>query len=381
MIINNLVGNLVCSMLQTEKKSIWRKVHNKEVSNKNNYISIAKAIGILLMVAGHAGCPDFVCRYIYMFHMPLFFFCSGYFLRQPKTIEQLRLFVKHRISGLYLPYVKWSILFLLFHNIFYEIGFYSRDDFQHYTIFEFGRRLLHIISSMNGHEPLLDPFWFLKQLFLSSLVVYFLLYLLRRLVLWYRLVLILFVSLILSVIFKHYHLGVPIIWDLSIVFLSAVFYMMGHIYRNVEKTDYYKWNAMFLSAILLAFVVWIYDDSLDMLWYNSKSLLLYVFSAPLGILITFCASYYIEKTSFRRVLYYIGNHTMPILVFHLLAFKLVSYLRIQLYDLPIEMLASNKALYPHNDFLFIILYCFVGVFLPLLIDYILRWCKKLVYCR
>lgn len=354
-------------------------VNDKDKTYKDNYISIAKAIGILLMVAGHAGCSNFVCRYIYMFHMPLFFFCSGYFLKQPTTIEHLGRFAKNRLSGLYLPYVKWSVIFLLFHNIFYEIGIYSSADSQRYTMLEFGRRLLHILTSMNGHESLLDPFWFLKQLFLSSLIVYILLYLFCRLALWYRLILISFIVLVLSIVFKYYQIGLPIIWDLSIVFLSAVFFLMGHIYRNVEKTDYYKWYTVFFPAILLALVVWFYDDSLDMLWYDYKSILLYVFSAPLGILLTFCISFYLEKTTVRGILYYIGSHTMPILVFHLLAFKIISYLRIQWYDLPIEMLACNKALYLHNSFFFIILYCLAGVIIPLLVDYLFRFCKKKVY--
>lgn len=354
-----------------------KKIENIKVyTNKENYISIAKAIGIILMVAGHAGCPDFICRYIYMFHMPLFFFCSGYFLRQPTTTGQLKTFTMHRISGLYFPYVKWSILFLLFHNLFFEIGFYSSEDTQLYTMLEFSRRLLHIVTSMNRHETLLDPFWFLKQLFLASLIVYLTLYLLRNLVLWFRLFLMSFLALILSIVFKYYHLGLPIIWDLSIVFLSSFFILMGHMYRYVEKSEYYKWYTIVFPAIILAFVVWIYDESLDMLWYDSKSILIYVFSAPLGILFTFCISYHLDKTSVRRVLYYIGSHTMPILVFHLLAFKIVSYIRIQLYDLPIELLARYKALDQHNGVLFFLLYCLVGVGLPLLIDSSIRWCKK-----
>ncbi len=346
--------------------------------DKNNYISIAKAIGIILMVVGHAGCPDYICRYIYMFHMPLFFFCSGYFLKQPCMVKHVQTFVLHRIYGLYFPYVKWSVLFLLFHNVFYEIGFYSSEDTHHYTLYEFGCKLLHVVTSMNGHEQLLDPFWFLKQLFLSSLIAYIVLYMLRKWVLWKRLAFMSIVALLLSIVFKYYHLGLPIIWDLSIVFLSVFFFLMGHIYRNMEKTEYYKWYTIVFPATLLAVMVWLYDDSLDMLWYDCKSVLLYVSFAPMGILLTFCLSYYLEKKSVRWSLYYIGNHTMPILVLHLLAFKLVSYLRIQWYDLPIEMLAHNKALYLHNDLFFLLLYSLVGIILPLLIDFFMKWCRKRV---
>ena len=48
----------------------------------NNYITIAKAMGILLMVIGHSGCPQVLFRIIYLFHMPLFFFLSGIFAKE-----------------------------------------------------------------------------------------------------------------------------------------------------------------------------------------------------------------------------------------------------------------------------------------------------------
>ncbi len=45
-------------------------------------VTIAKAIGILLMVAAHGGTPDGASNFIAMFHMPLFFFLSGYCFKE-----------------------------------------------------------------------------------------------------------------------------------------------------------------------------------------------------------------------------------------------------------------------------------------------------------
>ncbi len=52
-------------------------------SKRLDFIDIAKGIGIILVVTGHllpvaAGLHVL----IYSFHMPLFFFLSGFFLRQ-----------------------------------------------------------------------------------------------------------------------------------------------------------------------------------------------------------------------------------------------------------------------------------------------------------
>ena len=40
---------------------------------RDDKVTIAKGIGILLMVAAHAGIPDVISRFIVMIHMPVSF--------------------------------------------------------------------------------------------------------------------------------------------------------------------------------------------------------------------------------------------------------------------------------------------------------------------
>lgn len=40
---------------------------------RDNSVTIAKAIAIILMVMGHSGCPDGINHYLGMIRMPLFF--------------------------------------------------------------------------------------------------------------------------------------------------------------------------------------------------------------------------------------------------------------------------------------------------------------------
>ncbi len=49
---------------------------------KDESISISKALAIFLMVIAHARCPLWGQYYINMFHMPLFFFFSGYCFKE-----------------------------------------------------------------------------------------------------------------------------------------------------------------------------------------------------------------------------------------------------------------------------------------------------------
>ena len=47
--------------------------------NRDTTISISKGIAIILMVIAHAEAPGWLCKFIFEFHMPLFFITAGYF--------------------------------------------------------------------------------------------------------------------------------------------------------------------------------------------------------------------------------------------------------------------------------------------------------------
>ena len=87
----------------------------------NTVISICKALAIILMVIGHADCPDALGAFLYEFHMPLFFITAGYFF-SVRYINDEATFVKKRFKGLYLPFVTWSVFFLILHNTMFDIG-------------------------------------------------------------------------------------------------------------------------------------------------------------------------------------------------------------------------------------------------------------------
>lgn len=79
---------------------------------------IAKGIGIVLVVIGHyvpAGAPDWYVgfvRFVYHFHMPLFFIIAGYFYdRSTRTGSYLR-FVWGKFQRLMVPYfiLSWAIV-------------------------------------------------------------------------------------------------------------------------------------------------------------------------------------------------------------------------------------------------------------------------------
>lgn len=65
---------------------------------RDEKLVIVKAIGIVLMVAGHADLLTPIARFIYMFHMPLFFFVSGYCFKESHLNSSAN-FINRRLKG------------------------------------------------------------------------------------------------------------------------------------------------------------------------------------------------------------------------------------------------------------------------------------------
>ena len=82
------------------------------MTQRINWIDWAKVFAIYLVILGHHISKDvegesLVKNFIYAFHMPFFFFISGYLFKEPKSILHL---LKKGIKGLIIPYITLNIL-------------------------------------------------------------------------------------------------------------------------------------------------------------------------------------------------------------------------------------------------------------------------------
>ena len=73
------------------------------------YLDIAKAIGILCIIAGHMGIAR-IDKIVFTFHVPLFFLISGYFLDMS---EDIVLFTKKAARSLLIPYYFTGLCLIL----------------------------------------------------------------------------------------------------------------------------------------------------------------------------------------------------------------------------------------------------------------------------
>lgn len=79
------------------------------------WIDYLKTLGIVLVVAGHTHLPSEQHRWIYSFHMPLFFLISGFLLTPGALAVSPREFVSKRIRKLLELYFGFGILAMLYY--------------------------------------------------------------------------------------------------------------------------------------------------------------------------------------------------------------------------------------------------------------------------
>lgn len=89
------------------------KVRNvQSIENRLNWIDWAKALGITMVVMGHSNYNiPFLSEMIFMIHMPLFFFISGFLYKANKTFKDISL---SNWKTLILPYILFNLISAMF---------------------------------------------------------------------------------------------------------------------------------------------------------------------------------------------------------------------------------------------------------------------------
>ncbi len=130
-------------------------------------VDICKGIGIILVLLGHYG-PAFwwngaytsFVRIIYEFHMPLFFFLSGYLYSYTESRNtDLWLFIKKKSRRLLLPYCTISIGYIILKTV--GQPFFSYHPISFITLLDF------FVLPDQGPASLL---WFIYTLFLIFII-------------------------------------------------------------------------------------------------------------------------------------------------------------------------------------------------------------------
>lgn len=220
-------------------------------------IEILYSIGIILVLIGHSHSSDwskfegtvlyYVIEFVYLFHMPLFFFISGFLFINSKSLEKsgLKNWIRDKTLRLLTPYTFWTLLALVPKYYFENHGM-DGFDFNYLV-----KVLLCPRAGVWGH------FWFLPVM----LITYFTFALLRMLInddIKYFLV-----SFVLSIVLFFLPIS-TLILGLSDVKNAFIYFSIGMIIRNsigdrdIPDNKYTRAIFILVGFSFLAFSVIVY---------------------------------------------------------------------------------------------------------------------------
>ncbi len=283
------------------------------------YIDIARGIGILLIVLGHNDLSEyhpFLHKFIYSFHIPLFFFLSGMFFKPERPFRDL---LKRRFDSLLKPF-----LFIVFAIYLFEAGFGNMT---------FPVMLGRIAKSLYANGFYLDwvQLWFVPHLFAVNLFAFAAWHALFKRIprLWLRL-LILFGMLALGVATMKYFMpfslapfsertlnGLP--FSLDLVLASGFFFLLGYEVNQKPLGNFLAspLATLGLFGLLIAFNL-LTDAPIDFNTRTYSSLWVNTAEALIGICLVLSLSKLVEdhSTWLTRLFSYLGRISLVILIFH-----------------------------------------------------------------
>lgn len=343
----------------------------------NPAITYLKALGIILMVFGHSGTEQHVKDFIYMFHMPLFFFASGFCFKD-KNLSSPKLYVQNKLKSIWWPYVKWGLLFLLLHNLLFHLNVYNdqygyKGSISHlYDLSEFRHIAYVIVFKMQGAEQLLGGYWFLNALFFGSIISWITIRYIRNPLSGG------IILLCICTILNKTCYSLPFFELQTQAFSAALLIVIGYAFAKFKIKPFNNWQIVLVLILTLVGSFFRNNMEMALVSYSNKIFAPYLLIATLA---TWCFYSLFEKMNTAQgtctnILNYIGKNTLTILTWHFLTFKIVSLVIISIYDLPIARLAEFPVITEYSQQGWWIAYFIVAMVVTCGIAYCNKWIKN-----
>lgn len=258
-----------------------------------DWIDITKGIGIFLVMLGHTGLPEVFRAWIYSFHMPMFFLISGYLFK----IRTQKECIKRSINLLIIPYLAYSMLFILI-------------DF---ILFNNSHEVLNGLVNTFIGKGSFSVLWFFIALFWVEI---FFNYIMKRFDKRKSVKLIVMITLIgyiFSIIqFSNYNL-----YYLNTASVSISFFTIGYFIKNnnINFYNYFSKKIMLIIFCVLNLISFyinykIFNRRIDLSDAFFGFILLTYISSLTGTYITMYISYRLRAKKNMSYIKYIGKNTL-----------------------------------------------------------------------
>jgi len=184
-----------------------------------DWIDLTKGIAIFLMIVGHTSVPEFCSKYIWSFHMPLFFIISGMLFNQLKYLRFLDFF-KRRIFSLLIPYFCFTLIVCVI-NAVNDVGI--------------------VWNPIKGWISY--ALWFVEVLFTVELLMYFVIKYIRKKA---TLLTCILCFLIGGWLMSEYKIYLP--FKQNVVLWASFFYGFGFVFKIWLKEIKVQW---YISTVMI----------------------------------------------------------------------------------------------------------------------------------
>lgn len=281
------------------------------------HIDVVRGIGILYMLIGHIGFGDEMDIYLHAFHMPIFFFISGYLFSFP---DEMDIYVQKKVKSLLVPYFSFAFVYLgLFVVLEEKINFDVLKS-QCYGIFFFP----------TDRVPIAGALWFLMALFFSS-IFFGMLYCISAKYkhhtefIFFSTLTIMFLSMFITSVQR-----IKFPWALAPASVGLGFMGTGYCMRKCKESriagallnmKWYLWIILFLASIFLIF----YNGMINMRKGEYGNLFCAYVTAILCSLLYWSLAHKIEKYKFSRALKFIGKNSLVFVCINQIVIKMIKW--------------------------------------------------------
>ena len=337
---------------------------------RNPIFDSAKGLAILFVVLGHATAP--FCDFYTSFHVLFFFIFSGlmYKNNEDYSLIGFKNYIIKLVKRYAIPYILCNLCFLLLYNLFVRYSLITHDNrynagISYLTYSDFIISAVKHIFMISRSEQLCGAIWFLKSLFWGLLSLYILRFLTQK---FNKFFIYFFTLLILSIVFYYYSsIGVIFYYIRTLGLLIVGDILKVCVFQNISKK-----NLFYIGILLFPFLI-------VKVCNIRQELLSIILLGVLGFYFIICTCTFFYKYSkfIFGILEFLGQHTLSILCFHMLGFKIFTYYRILKSDLPIFYLGEFPVL-KCNYIYETLLYTITAILSALLLEYLYKKIKRCV---
>jgi fucose 4-O-acetylase-like acetyltransferase len=283
------------------------------MQSRLSWVDIARGIGIITVLYGHAISGDSFRHILYAFHMPLFFFLSG-IVFNPQKNSRFSPFLIKNIRTILIPY-------LIFSLVSYGIWLLSLSSLP--QINEYLNHMAGIIYGNSSGLFFNVVLWFLPCLFVTRLIFWVFTHFIKRssyMIL--SLIVLSVISYTLSLVFP----GIKLPFGIETALTALVFYGLGYIW-NVEgqklipkiniKPNVLIGLSLFVMILFASINFNIYGYQIDMRLNRYSNYVFFYIAALSGISAIVLASIILKKNT---LLEKIGKYSLPLFVWHIIVF-------------------------------------------------------------